>query len=245
MAFKCFECISCFPWAEFSLFQPKQSQFFFNHSLFCLEGGPCYSRSSLVLERLPFDKVHFSVIGLDPQAHVTILLCSSTHTRLPLFFLHSSSPRTPTCSLPMQPGQGLWVHAQLLSRVRPSVTPWTVDRQAPLSMGLSRQEYWSGLLFLSPGDLPDPGMEPLSPVSPALQVDSYLLSTWEGPGRVSRISPFFFIHLFIYFWLWWVFFAVLRLSPVMTVGAAPPCGVRAPHCDGFSCGAQALGTLAR
>ena len=39
-------------------------------------------------------------------------------------------------------------------------TPWTVARQAPLSMGFSRQEYWSGLPFPSPGDLPDPGIEP-------------------------------------------------------------------------------------
>ena len=43
------------------------------------------------------------------------------------------------------------------------VTPWTVARQAPLSMGVSRQEYWSGLPFPSPGDLPDPGIEPGPP----------------------------------------------------------------------------------
>ena len=54
--------------------------------------------------------------------------------------------------------------------------PWTVSHQAPLSMGFSRQEYWSGLLFLFAGDLPNPGIEPLSPVSPALQVDSLPLS---------------------------------------------------------------------
>ena len=44
-----------------------------------------------------------------------------------------------------------------VSRVRPFVTPWTVAHQAPLSMRFSRQEYWSGLPFLSPGDLPNPG----------------------------------------------------------------------------------------
>ena len=49
------------------------------------------------------------------------------------------------------------------------VTPWTVVCQAPLSMGFSRQEYWDGLPFPSPGDLPDPGIEP---GSPALQADS-------------------------------------------------------------------------
>ena len=42
--------------------------------------------------------------------------------------------------------------------------PWTVAHQAPLSVEFSRQEYWSGLLFPSPGDLPDPGIEPASPV---------------------------------------------------------------------------------
>ena len=50
--------------------------------------------------------------------------------------------------------------------------PWTVALQAPLSMGFFRQENWSGLPFPSPGDLPDPGIEPTSPMSPALQVDS-------------------------------------------------------------------------
>ena len=43
------------------------------------------------------------------------------------------------------------------------VTSWTVACQAPLSMGFSRQEYWSGWSFPSPGDLPDPGIEPKSP----------------------------------------------------------------------------------
>ena len=45
----------------------------------------------------------------------------------------------------------------------PFVTPWTVAHQAPLSMGFPRQEYWSGLPFPPPGDLPDPGIEPGSP----------------------------------------------------------------------------------
>ena len=50
-------------------------------------------------------------------------------------------------------------------------TSWTVAHQAPLSMGFSRQEYWSGLPFPSTGDLPDPGIEPRSPT---LQADSLL-----------------------------------------------------------------------
>ena len=52
---------------------------------------------------------------------------------------------------------------QSLSRVQLFVTPWTVAYQAPPSMGFSRQEYWSGLLFPSPRDLPNPGIEPGSP----------------------------------------------------------------------------------
>ena len=66
---------------------------------------------------------------------------------------------------------------KLLSRVRLFATPWTVAHQAPQSMGFSRQEYWSGLPFPSPGDLPDPGIKP---GSPALRADA-LLS--EPPGN--------------------------------------------------------------
>ena len=58
----------------------------------------------------------------------------------------------------------LKVKVKLLSRVQLFVTPWTVDHQAPPSMGFSRQEYWNGLPFLCPGDLPNPGIEPGSPV---------------------------------------------------------------------------------
>ena len=56
-----------------------------------------------------------------------------------------------------------------LSRVQLFATPWTVAHQAPLSMGFSRQEYWSELPFPSPGDLPDPGIKPRSP---ALEADA-------------------------------------------------------------------------
>ena len=52
---------------------------------------------------------------------------------------------------------------RLLSRVQLFVTPWTVTHQAPLSMEFSRQEYWNGLPFLFPGDLPDPVIKPRSP----------------------------------------------------------------------------------
>ena len=59
-------------------------------------------------------------------------------------------------------------------------TPWTVAQQAPLSMGFPRQEYWRGLPFPSPGDLPNPGIKPRSP---ALQADS-LLSEPLGKSKV-------------------------------------------------------------
>ena len=65
------------------------------------------------------------------------------------------------------------------SRVRLCVTPWTVAHQAPLCLGFSRQECWSGLPRPPPGGLPDPGVEPaplMSPASSALQVDSLPLS---------------------------------------------------------------------
>ena len=58
--------------------------------------------------------------------------------------------------------RGGCVCAQLLSWVWHFVTPWTVAFQTPLSMGFSRQEYWSGLPFPPPGDLPNPGIEPVS-----------------------------------------------------------------------------------
>ena len=54
-------------------------------------------------------------------------------------------------------------HTQLLSHVQLFVAPWTVARQAPLSMEFSRQEYWNGLPFPPPGDLPKPRIEPASP----------------------------------------------------------------------------------
>ena len=76
------------------------------------------------------------------------------------------------CLLSVYPLIGIKLHsfqfmlrAQLLSRVQVFVTPWTVAPQVPLPMGFSRQEYWSGLPFASPGDPPNPGIEPTSPAS--------------------------------------------------------------------------------
>ena len=72
--------------------------------------------------------------------------------------------------------------AQSLSCVPLFTSPWTVAHQAPLSMGFSRQEYWSGLPFPPPGGLPDPGIEPGSPPAPALSGGSF---TTEPPGKTQ------------------------------------------------------------
>ena len=77
------------------------------------------------------------------------------------------------------------VCVKLLSRVQLFATPWTVAHQAPLSMGFSKQEYWSGLSHPPPRDLPDPGTEPATPASPALQVDSL---PSEPPGRAVVVQ---------------------------------------------------------
>ena len=82
-----------------------------------------------------------------------------------------------------------WKKVKSLSRVQLFVTLWTVAYQALLSMGFSRQEYWSGLLFPSPGDLSNPGIEPRSP---ALQADTL---PPEPPGKSLRLPSFLICKL--------------------------------------------------
>ena len=73
------------------------------------------------------------------------------------------------------------VCAHACSGVSDSATLWTVGHQAPLSVGFFRQEYWSGLPFPPPGDLPNPGTEPKSLTSPALAGGFFTTSaTWEA-----------------------------------------------------------------
>ena len=88
-----------------------------------------------------------------------------TQSRTRLKRLSSSSSSLIYASLMAQLEKNLLamqekVKVKSLSRVRLFATPWTVAYQAPLSMGFSRQQYWSGLPFPSPGDLPDPEIEP-------------------------------------------------------------------------------------
>ena len=95
-----------------------------------------------------------------------------------LLFFPPSPPRGQICLFPPPVKQLstqllLYIYirkkVKSLSLVRFFVTPWTAAYQAPPSMGFSRQAYWSGLPFPSPGDLPDPGTEPRSPT---LQADA-------------------------------------------------------------------------
>ena len=81
------------------------------------------------------------------------------------------------------------VCAHVFSCVRLLVTPWTVAHQAPLSMELSRQEYWSRLSFLTPGELPDPGIKLSSLLRLLLwQVDSLPLASPDEPNNLNKVK---------------------------------------------------------
>ena len=84
------------------------------------------------------------------------------------------------------------------------VTPWSASLQAPLSMGFPRQKYWSGLSFPLPGDFPDPGIEPMSPVAHTLQADSLPLSHWC-----------------LWYWCYYYYFFVLCCQPVPPIYEQP------------------------
>ena len=85
----------------------------------------------------------------------------------------------------------VWVCVRtcVLSHVGLFVTAWTVALQAPLSMRFSRQEYWSGLPFPPPEDLPDPGMEPGSPVFPVLTGGSFTTVPSGKPQYRDSLGP--------------------------------------------------------
>ena len=70
------------------------------------------------------------------------------------------------------------------------MTSWNIAHQAPLSMGFSRQEYWSGLSCTPLGDLPDPGIEPEAPAVPALPADSLPLSHQGSPDTRDQNLTF-------------------------------------------------------
>ena len=97
-------------------------------------------------------------------------------------FLKWAGPAQSNCQV-LKPIKSPSVCAQSLSHVQLFVTPWTVACQAPLSLGFSRQEYWRGLPFLSPGDLPDPEIQPCLL---HWQADSFPLSQL---GRPKALAP--------------------------------------------------------
>ena len=139
-----------------------------------LDSHSCLTPSDPVDCSPPGSSVH----GI-PQARITGAGCHFLlQGNLPDPGIVPGCPHLPSFSLKV-----VRVHAQSLSRVRLLVTPWTAARQAPLSMGFSGQEYWSGLLFPPPGDLPDPGIKP---ASPALAGGFFTTAT---PGKQGRIYP--------------------------------------------------------
>ena len=78
----------------------------------------------------------------------------------------------------------------MLTHVQVFAAPWTIARQVPLSMEFSRQEYWNGLPFPSPEDLPDPEIKTPSLVFPALQANSYCLNPVCDKARTQNLGPF-------------------------------------------------------
>ena len=103
------------------------------------------------------------------------------------------------------------------SHVRLFVTPWTVAYQAHLSIRFSRQEHWSGLPFPPPGDLPNPGIEPESLMSPVLAAGFFTTSaTWKAYNVITNrynlwevIWLEFFSFLFV---IWLEFLRVIKMS---------------------------------
>ena len=109
--------------------------------------------------------------------------------------------------------KGRCLRAKSLSCVLLFATPWSVAHQAPLSMGFSRQEYWSGLACPPPGHLPDPGIEPVSLISPALASEFFTTSTaWEAQFKVYKVLILYtwyiyklqndYHHLTEWTWIW-------------------------------------------
>ena len=129
-----------------------------------------FSFSTLSIPRtVQWDKVK-SKVPFSIRCHSFKLMCHQLHF---LQLTNGSSVNFP-----------LWVREICSSRVQLFATPWTVVLQASLSMESSRQECWNGLPFPSPGDLPDPRIEP---GSPALQADS-LSSESLGKPQFSSLS---------------------------------------------------------
>ena len=156
-----------------------------NHPIFWCNLSSSETAHTLFLEYISLNKPGFTLLWLDPAWsqgpslgscprgslstwNMTVLWCST-------FPVTSSSVREHSCML------SHFSHVQLFATV------WTLAHRAPMSMGFSRQEYWSELPCPPAGDLPDPGIKP---ESSALQVDSLLLSHWrsltQGQVQISN-----------------------------------------------------------
>ena len=136
----------------------------------------------------------------------TDVVCTHTHTHNGILLSHKKDETLPFAATWMYPKNimlrevsqtektnTVWYHSYVESKAENKelyvcvfscdwlfVTPWTVARQASLSIGFSRQEYWSGLPFPPPRNLPHPGTEPTSPSSPALAGGFFTTwATWE------------------------------------------------------------------
>ena len=112
----------------------------------------------------------------------TARLVPHLHLYIVCLFIHFSAGNAEfLLRLPTKPPTHSSDVLSHFGHVRLFTTLWTVARQAPLSMGFSRQQYWSGLPCPPPGDLPGPGIEPLSLTSPALAGGFLTTSTtWEA-----------------------------------------------------------------
>ena len=133
-----------------------------------------------------------------PSTSEYLVLLRSQVALMSFLILHSRQPLPVyqvTKRWPAHHHIGMKVKVKSLSPVRLFATPWTVAHQAPPSMGFSRQEYWSGLPFPSPGDLRDPGIKPRSP---ALQAD---VLTSEPPGKPVGVKDSHLIFLSLPFWV--------------------------------------------
>ena len=120
----------------------------------------------------------------------------------------SSPPRNRTYTLGSEI-TAFWplLCAQMLSHVWLCVTPWTVAHQAPLSMGCSRQESWSGLLCPPPGDLPDPGIKHISPWYRALSHEFFTTcSTWKAQDHQG-------VPEFLFYWEYKGIFFFFKKQP--------------------------------
>ena len=134
----------------------------------------------------PFSRAIFPTQGSNPGfPHCRRILYQLRHDRSQIISMcsflllfscwvmsDSATPQAAACQASL-----FFISSWSLLKLVSTAIPWTVSCQAPLSMGFYRQKYWNGLAFPSPGDLPNPGVEPMSLMSPALEGGFFTSST--------------------------------------------------------------------